>query len=547
MKPNRSLLYCNGIDGTSGAVKNIPLAELWAGLVRVAPPANCDELRQRRHQDDSRPEAVDSLKQRLAAWQAMLVVCPPGPDRDELTAKLAQGQAELLRRHHLGVKEGIDPLDLQQAGWGLIFPSSKAGSAERISSSAILEALSPLIQLRQKQAGARFRILSGPDGVRPGEQKKDFLRRHRCASSGPILPESMPYYLLLVGCPEEIPFSFQQQLDVQYAVGRIHFDSVQEYANYAKGVVSAEMERLRKQSLRLFGITLPGDYASEFSQRALVAPLDAALRNSLPSSDIAPRQTSEDAGWTVDTIAPEQATQAALLRQLGGDETPAILFSCSHGLVLPLGHTSQYARQGSLICRDFPLKFSGELPEQFIVSGEHIPDAADVRGLVLFSFACFSAGTPSLDSFPQRGRPKVAPNRLAERDFLAALPQRLLGHPGGGALAVIGHVDRAWGYSFCGPGETKTSSTEAFHSTLLRLAHGQPVGHAMDYFNQRYAELATELVDQLDRLADEEDEELMWELSELWTAMADARSYIVLGDPAARVTAAKPREPFLIN
>lgn len=540
MTPSRPLLYCNGIDGTTGAVKTIPLSQLWSGLVHAAPPAHFDELRQRRHQDESQPESIDNLKQRIAAWQAMLTVCPPGPDRDELTAKLAHGQAELLRRQHLGVKEGIDPVDLKQAGWGLIFPASAAGMVGPLSCAAIVEALSPLIERRQAQAGARFRVLTGADGVLPGEQKKEFLRRHGCASAGPISPESMPYYLLLVGSPEEIPFSFQQQLDVQYAVGRIYFDSVQEYANYAKGVVSAEETRLRERRLRLFGIPIPGDYASELSQQALIAPLEAALRESLHKAESGPAQAHGDSGWRLDSVTPEDATRATLLRQLGGDETPAILFSASHGLMLPAGHKSQHARQGAMICRDYPLDFSGEVPEQFFVAGEHIPDAADVRGLVLFSFACFSAGTPSLDSFPQRGRSKVAPSLLTERDFLAALPQRLLGHPGGGALAVIGHVDRAWGYSFRGPGETTSASTEVFHSTLLRLARGQPVGHAMDFFNQRYAQLATDLVDQLDRLADEQDEERMWELSELWTAMADARSYIVLGDPAARVTSSLP-------
>ncbi len=423
----------------------------------------------------------------------------------ELRSRTRGGEA------HYGVKATIDPERLDQAGWGVVFPAA--------TDPAVLEALEPLLAWRRNQAGERFRVFKGEDGVRPGESKSAWLARHGVAP-GPADPILMPYYLMLVGDPESISFNFQYQLDVQYAVGRLDLERPEEYAAYAATVLSAERGEFRHQRRASFlGVENPDDRATQLSNNLLVQPLADSLARRF-----------ED--WQMNSYSGSEAVKSRLVQELT-ENTPALLFSASHGMSFPHGDARQAAHQGALLCGEWPgpKNWREPIPQDFYLAGDDLATSTyGLRGMLAFCHACFGAGVPPLDNFSlQLMRARKA---LAPKPFVSKLPQRLLSHPKGGALAVISHVDRAWSYSFDWPQAGR--QTAVYESALTTLLEGKPVGMAMEYFNTRYAELATSLTEEL--------EEIEFgkipnhhELTAIWTAHNDARSYVVLGDPAVRL------------
>jgi hypothetical protein len=417
----------------------------------------------------------------------------------------------LVREARYALEEGLDAKDLAEAGWGVIF----AFDAQP----AVREALEPLLALRRGQAGDLFHEYSGPDGYRTGESKNAFLARHG-ASPGPAKPHQVPYYLLIAGDPEAIPFRFQYELDVQRAVGRLCFDTPEEYAAYARSVVAAESGAVKLDRRAAFFATQnPNDSATDLAARLLAAPLADQMSSSQP-------------GWMVDQILAAEATKQRLLALLTAERPPAFLFTASHGMGFDNGSPLQIAHQGALLCQDWPgpRQWRQAVPQTFYLAGDDVPGDAKVHGMIAFHFACYGAGTPRLDDYSQGAggeRPAIAP-----RSFVAALPRRLLGHPQGGALAVVGHVERAWGSSFLW--DRTGPQLGAFESCFKRLAEGHPIGSALEFFNQRYAELATMLTGELEdvRFGKVADPLL---LGDLWTAQNDARAYALLGDPAVRL------------
>ena len=423
-----------------------------------------------------------------------------------------------------GLMEGRNPTVLAEAGWGIIFT--------RDTNPAIREALSELLDYRRALATSidsrRYQEFSGVRAYRKGESKPDFLERLQAGVSGPVDPDRMPYYLLLVGDPNAIPYSFQYQLDVQHAVGRICFDKLEDYANYARSVVAAEQQRItRGRRASFFGVRNPDDQSTELSCDHLIQPLAATI-------------AQEQSQWQIDAIIKEQATKSRLQQLLGGPETPSLLFTASHGMAFPQESARQRWHQGALLCQNWagPLQHHGRINEELYLAADDIEATARLLGLIVFNFACYSAGTPEWDEFShlsERGKTLITP-----RGFVARLPQRLLSHPQGGALAVVGHVDRAWGYSFSW--NRAGQQLQTFQSTLKRLLEGHPIGSAMEFFNQRYAELAADL--------NYEQKEIQeggkipgMDLLGVWTATHDARNYMILGDPAIRLATPPENEP----
>jgi hypothetical protein len=369
------------------------------------------------------------------------------------------------------------------------------------------------------------------EGYRPGETAKEFLERHGASVYNPADPKRVPYYLLLVGSPEQIPFHVQYQLDVQYAVGRIDFDTLEAYASYARSVVAAETGNVKLAPVAtFFGVSNPGDRATRQSADHLVRPLYEHIEQRFGSK------------WQIRAIMEDEARKARLLRLMGDEETPALLFVACHGMEFPQDDSQgrQVRHQGALLCQDWPgpAVRRGEIPADYYLAGEELPGDANLLGLVGFFFACYSAGTPFLDEysqweFHQSGR------TIADHPFVAALPKAMLSRPKGGALAVVGHVERAWGTSYLGPRQSEQIAH--FESVVEHLLKGHPIGSAMEYFDGRYAALSSELTYALQPAFGRKRPD-PYELAGLWMANNDARGYIIIGDPAVRLPVATAAE-----
>jgi hypothetical protein len=440
-----------------------------------------------------------------------LEVLPPGP------AETASNYEKTARHNQasLGTVWNVTAQDLRQAGWSIVYSSSTPNWVK--------DELKTLIDFRREQTGGLCRVFDGPNAYKEGQSCSEWLAEQG-VSLRPVDPRSgVPYYVLIVGPPEEIPFEFQYLLDTHWGVGRLHFAREGDYLSYSQSVKRYEGGGSRNtRSVAFFATSHESDPATNLFCDRVAKELARGGAGRTP--------IGSPAGYSVREFFAESATKKTLCDLLSGpsnSSVPSLLITGSHGMAFK-DDLSIEAKQGAILCQDWLGWGSPPGPDDWFEAND-LNEKACFEGLVWFLFACYGGGSPQFTDFPACAGKR---ERIAPRDMLSKLPQSILSHRGGGALAVLAHIDKAWAYSFHSRGAG--IQLQSFRDVFEGILAGQRIGFACDQFDYSRAALSMEFVETVrsksfgKKISDQD-------LASLWIARNDARNYIVIGDPAVRL------------
>jgi len=368
------------------------------------------------------------------------------------------------------------------------------------------EALRPLIEHRRGLGH-----LWGADGILPVRRslsgalaswRRRFLRG---ANDQP------PYYLLLVGGPDRLPFELQFDLDGYRATGRVDVSdepggpfSWEACRRWAERAVAYETGALGVAQPALV-YSVAGDEGTRLAHRKLVEPV------------------VEELPGAVTRLTGPEATVCRLCEALGASPAPRLVFTASHGVEFP----DRDDCWGALT----DVRYRGRAGDAVVSAEVAATKPAFAHGSVVFSFACFSAGVPGSSVVSFLAGDAEVPVEMGART--AALPRQLLGHPAG-PVAFIGHVDRvsarAFARAFGRPGAAPYQDFAGWlghRAATLGRALGTLREHAL-----RGAKRVTEA--QREAAAEPGSDARLQAAGEEWIAYHDHRGFLLLGDPALR-------------
>jgi len=336
-----------------------------------------------------------------------------------------------------------------------------------------------------------------------------------------------PYYVFIIGGPEEIPFRFQAILDSTSAVGRVHFNTLAELQNYVDKVIRLENSNPVVNREAVFyatdgGITDPTFFSREF----MVKPLSNYVENVLK--------------FNTKKLMGDEATKQNFVDILENSK-PALVYTASHGLGAPNEDLQTQKRYNGAICTQEMHTTHLPLHDCIYSADDVIPNTNYLEGSLFFEFSCFSYGTPWVSDYDHwLGKSTIN----SHEDFISALPMELLAHPNG-PIGFIGHVDTAWLHGFADP--QNPFIIDKWHSRLGPFQHAvnevlqrSSFGLILNSMNKGFDignATITNFYDMCRRTGDMDlltlEEESFF--VENWITRSDAQNYMLFGDPGTYV------------
>jgi hypothetical protein len=434
--------------------------------------------------------------------------------------------------------------DLVRQGWAVVAPAGAEG--------ARLEALvQPLIRARAEDQQAdvlSIRVPPGMDTTAATAWKKDVY---------PALygedEARRPRYLLILGDLDGVSLDTQQVLAQDGLPGRLACATDAGYGAYVDKVLRWQRTPPAHERARAVFYTVhDGSRATAAGHAKLIQPChDRCARTARDKPRAFPASAVEAHG--AQTPDPGELLALAAVRH------PSVLLSMSHGLGpprrRPWSPAEARAHQGAM-----------SFGTEGAIAGHDVASAPFLPGGLWVYFACFGAGTPRtsayhhwLDMLAHHGMADLGPVSATLRGldagggFISGLAKAALANPDG-PLAVLGHIDLAWSYSYeelrVAGGETDRRVTGSnrslnFFQLMSKLVAGERAGAASFALRHPLGEVGTELNAYYDRCqrtgavegATPSD---ALALGNLWMLHQDLRGYALLGDPAVRLALASP-------
>lgn len=349
-----------------------------------------------------------------------------------------------------------------------------------------------------------------------------------------IASTEAPYYVLIVGGPEQVPFRFQSMLDGAIAVGRVSFDSIEDLEQYVKKVI--RLEKAENPVVTRKAVMFAPNWGLEdptfFSKTFMAQPLSEYARN--------------DLSFPTTTLFEDDATKANLAAAIA-HSNPAMIYTASHGLGAPKEDLSvQKKYNGAICCQD--MIAPGNPPHEGFYSADDVPDnGTPAEGSAFFDFSCYGYGTPARSDFYHWTQNRASgadgnPNFNAAQDFISALPKKLLAHPRG-PIGFFGHVDTAWLHGFADPAnpyvlERWTARMGPFKKAVEQILGAHSLGMVLNSMNSGFNIGNFMLTNTYDRIragAEVMTPEKNSKLVDYWITRNDGQNYLLFGDPGTRV------------